>query len=260
MQGRALISDREAAMSCPCCIGCAPNGESHQTQNSELDTTGPCSYSRSSSRTATYNLPVLCAHNCCATKQIGGLSERPSLIERPAVVACGKEHTAAISGRGQLFTWGLSVNGELGRVSSFVILCTCTLATHTVSGVGRPRYTAAGKLEGGEGEGGGGSRPPTSPGGGQLIARGLFVNGELGRVSLFVIFCTRTPGIHSLEWSSKIYSNRQIGGGGILPPPSPGGASFPPGPLLDLCVNGELGRTSLCEIFCTYTQGTPTLG
>jgi len=49
--------------------------------------------------------------------QIGGLSTKSqqALIERPAILACGKEHSAAISGRGQLFTWGLAANGELGR-------------------------------------------------------------------------------------------------------------------------------------------------
>ena len=49
--------------------------------------------------------------------QIGGLSTKreQALIERPAVMACGKEHSAAISGRGQLFTWGLAASGELGR-------------------------------------------------------------------------------------------------------------------------------------------------
>ena len=48
--------------------------------------------------------------------QIGGHSSRQAVIERPAVVACGNEHTAAISSRGELFTWGLAGNGELGRV------------------------------------------------------------------------------------------------------------------------------------------------
>ena len=48
--------------------------------------------------------------------QIGGHSSRQAVIERPSVVACGNEHTAAISSRGELFTWGLAGNGELGRV------------------------------------------------------------------------------------------------------------------------------------------------
>lgn len=32
-----------------------------------------------------------------------------------AVVACGSDHTATISRRGQLFTWGLGNSGELGQ-------------------------------------------------------------------------------------------------------------------------------------------------
>ena len=38
------------------------------------------------------------------------------MIERLAVVACGNEHTVAITSRGKLFTSGLADNGELGRV------------------------------------------------------------------------------------------------------------------------------------------------
>ncbi len=33
----------------------------------------------------------------------------------PAVVACGSHHTASISRRGQLFTWGMGNSGELGH-------------------------------------------------------------------------------------------------------------------------------------------------
>jgi E3 ubiquitin-protein ligase HERC3 len=33
----------------------------------------------------------------------------------PAVVACGSSHTASISRRGELFTWGLASSGELGH-------------------------------------------------------------------------------------------------------------------------------------------------
>ena len=33
----------------------------------------------------------------------------------PAVVACGVEHTASITRRGQLLTWGLGNRGELGH-------------------------------------------------------------------------------------------------------------------------------------------------
>jgi alpha-tubulin suppressor-like RCC1 family protein len=32
-----------------------------------------------------------------------------------AVVACGNEHTASITRRGQLLTWGLGCHGELGH-------------------------------------------------------------------------------------------------------------------------------------------------
>lgn len=35
----------------------------------------------------------------------------------PAVVACGANHTASISRRGELFTWGFGSNGELGHGS-----------------------------------------------------------------------------------------------------------------------------------------------
>ena len=44
------------------------------------------------------------------------LQDNPDLEEEtmPAVVACGSSHSASISRRGELFTWGLGVNGELG--------------------------------------------------------------------------------------------------------------------------------------------------
>lgn len=32
----------------------------------------------------------------------------------PAVVACGAHHTTAISRKGELYSWGLGSNGELG--------------------------------------------------------------------------------------------------------------------------------------------------
>ncbi len=32
----------------------------------------------------------------------------------PAVVACGAHHTTAISRKGELYSWGLGCNGELG--------------------------------------------------------------------------------------------------------------------------------------------------
>lgn len=35
----------------------------------------------------------------------------------PAVVACGSNHTASISRRGELFTWGFASSGELGQGS-----------------------------------------------------------------------------------------------------------------------------------------------
>jgi alpha-tubulin suppressor-like RCC1 family protein len=34
---------------------------------------------------------------------------------QPAVVACGANHSALISRRGEMFTWGLSSSGELGH-------------------------------------------------------------------------------------------------------------------------------------------------
>lgn len=33
----------------------------------------------------------------------------------PAVVTCGSSHTATISRKGELFTWGLASSGELGH-------------------------------------------------------------------------------------------------------------------------------------------------
>ena len=33
----------------------------------------------------------------------------------PAVVACGSHHSTCISRRGELFSWGLAKNGELGQ-------------------------------------------------------------------------------------------------------------------------------------------------
>jgi alpha-tubulin suppressor-like RCC1 family protein len=35
----------------------------------------------------------------------------------PAVVACGSSHTASISRRGELFTFGLASSGELGHAA-----------------------------------------------------------------------------------------------------------------------------------------------
>lgn len=32
----------------------------------------------------------------------------------PAVVACGAHHSTAISRKGELYSWGLGCNGELG--------------------------------------------------------------------------------------------------------------------------------------------------
>jgi E3 ubiquitin-protein ligase HERC3 len=55
----------------------------------------------------------------------------------PAVVACGNSHTASISRRGELFTWGLGCNGELGLGQWCPLEVTvprqCTVQTRVVS-------------------------------------------------------------------------------------------------------------------------------
>ena len=48
-------------------------------------------------------------------RQIASDLGTEAVIKQPAVITCGSEHNAAISSRGQLFTWGLAANGQLGN-------------------------------------------------------------------------------------------------------------------------------------------------